>query len=377
MQRLSRTSAVLTCLGLSAGMGGAGAQSTVALPAGAPATPAISAKVAAPAVTPSIPAPLPDLRTPEEFFARARQLSDLEAAGIPFHLKATYVASGDAEFTGNGTYEEWWQSKDLWRKEATLGDYKYVAIKMNGAEKDYGTSSYTPLRLRQAFEFSLVSTPVITDDSPRWEVQHQTLKGVDLTVVSSQYQCPRATSPAQCERKEFFTAEGQLGAESSYGIEALFDDFQSFHSLLIPRSINVASSEGTLLTISIQSPDPLGANEEQLLKDADVPTTMRAVGVPIGAKPGPNVKPSKLIRQIAPTYPPDLKLARFEGTVVVEASIDADGNVREPYLRISTGTQLDDAAIDAIRQWKYEPLTIDGVPYSIETTIAVVFSMNR
>ena len=75
------------------------------------------------------PAALPDPQTPEEFFARARQLSDLEASGIPFHLKATYVASGDAEFTGNGAYEEWWQSKDVWRKEATLGDYKYVAIK--------------------------------------------------------------------------------------------------------------------------------------------------------------------------------------------------------------------------------------------------------
>ena len=69
---------------------------------------------------------LPDPKTPEEFFARARQLSDLEAAGIPFHLKATYVASGDTEFTGNGMYEQWWQSKDLWRKEATLGDYKYL-----------------------------------------------------------------------------------------------------------------------------------------------------------------------------------------------------------------------------------------------------------
>ena len=67
-------------------------------------------------------APLPDPQTPEEFFARARALSDLEASGTPFHLKATYVASGDAEFTGNGTYEEWWQSKDLWRKEATLGN---------------------------------------------------------------------------------------------------------------------------------------------------------------------------------------------------------------------------------------------------------------
>ena len=264
----------------------------------------------------------------------------------------------------------------LWRKEATLGDYKYVAIRIHGIERDYASSSYTPLRLRQAVKFSLVSIPVSTDDSPRWEVRHQTLNAVDLTVISSQYQCPRATSPAQCERKEFFTAEGLIHAQSTDGIEASFDNFQSFQSLPIPRSIKVASPEGALLTISIQSLDPLGASESQLLKDGPVPTAMRAVGLPIGAKPGPNVKPSKLIHQVAPIYPSDLKLARVEGTAVVEASIDADGNIREPYLSASTGTQLDDAAIDAIRQWKYEPLRIDGVPYSVDTTIAVVFSMN-
>src|SRR5665213_1845988 len=89
-------------------------------------------------------------RTPLEFFARARQLSDLEATGIPFHLKASYVAAGNAEFIGNGTIEEWWQSKDVWRKEATLGDYRWVEIQ-NGAEPSlYSTAAYVPLRLRQA-----------------------------------------------------------------------------------------------------------------------------------------------------------------------------------------------------------------------------------
>ncbi|HET9085903.1 MAG TPA: hypothetical protein VFN53_00085 [Acidobacteriaceae bacterium] len=81
---------------------------------------------------PSAAATSPNPKTPEEFFARARQLSDLEAAGIPFHLKATYVASGDAEFTSNETYEEWWESKDTWRKEATLGGYRYVGLRKAG-----------------------------------------------------------------------------------------------------------------------------------------------------------------------------------------------------------------------------------------------------
>ena len=71
-------------------------------------------------------------------------MSDLEASSIPFHLKATFVASGDAEFLGNGTYEEWWESKDLWRKEAKLGGYKYVAIK-NGRNLGIYTRHHTSL----------------------------------------------------------------------------------------------------------------------------------------------------------------------------------------------------------------------------------------
>jgi TonB family protein len=344
----------LMCFGSPLVYAAAQTQPAAAPPATAPTSPPSSATAAA--------APLPDPKTPEEFFARARQLSDLEASGIPFHLKATYVASGDAEFTGNGTYEEWWQSKDFWRKEATLGDYKYVAIMINGVEKDYASSSYTPLRLRQAVEFSVVSIPVFTDGSPKWKLEHQTLNGIDLTVLSSQYQCPRATSPVQCVTKEVFTAEGLLRARVNNTMETLYNGFQSFHSLLIPHSVKVASHGVTLLTISIQNLDPLDANEPQLSKDAPVPTTMHPLAIPFGTKPGPNVKPSKLIHQVAPNYPPDLKLARVEGTVVVEASVDADGNVREPYLSTSTGNQLDDAAIDAIQQWKYEPLRIDGVP---------------
>jgi len=92
--------------------------------------------------------PLPDPQTPEEFFARARQLSDLEASGIPFHLKATYVASGDAEFTGNGTYEEWWQSKDLCGKKP-----RWRLQVCGDSERDkhavYGSSTYVPLRIRE------------------------------------------------------------------------------------------------------------------------------------------------------------------------------------------------------------------------------------
>jgi hypothetical protein len=116
--------AVLMCFGFSLVYAAAHTQSAASPPASAltPPPPPGETGTAAATPPPTVVATLPDPQTPQEFFARARALSDLTAAAVPFHLKATYVASGDTEFTGNGTYEEWWQSKDLWRKEATLGD---------------------------------------------------------------------------------------------------------------------------------------------------------------------------------------------------------------------------------------------------------------
>ena len=160
-----------------------------------------------PASTPAAPTQAPVANTanpitPAGFFARARQLSDLEAAGIPFHLKATYVATGDAEFTGNGTYEEWWQSKEAWRKEATLGDYRYVGIRKTGVNRFYSTSDYVPLRLRQAMDAVLVRIAPDISSSREWQTQHTKLSGVDLTVLSSKYDCGDETPKMQCGNQD-------------------------------------------------------------------------------------------------------------------------------------------------------------------------------
>ena len=126
-------------------------------------------------------------KTPEEFFARAHQLSDLEAAGFPFHLKATFVASGAADFTGSGTFEEWWQSKNLWRKEATLGNYRWVLIHTEAKPSLYTSSSYIPLRLRQAVAALQIPTSLKYRSADKWTLQRKTLGGVKLTVVSAKY----------------------------------------------------------------------------------------------------------------------------------------------------------------------------------------------
>ena len=76
----------------------------------------------------------------------------------------------------------------------------------------------------------------------------------------------------------------------------------------------------------------------------------------------------------APEYPPVAKSARIEGTVVLEATLDERGVVQNVTVLRSVPL-LDQAAIDAVRQWRYSPTRLNGVAISIIMTVTVTFSI--
>jgi protein TonB len=83
--------------------------------------------------------------------------------------------------------------------------------------------------------------------------------------------------------------------------------------------------------------------------------------------------PDKLVH-VDPVYPAIATAARVEGIVILEAVIDRDGNVDE--LRVLRSIPLlDEAAIEAVRCWKYEPTFIAGKPVPIQMTVTVRFAL--
>ena len=89
----------------------------------------------------------------------------------------------------------------------------------------------------------------------------------------------------------------------------------------------------------------------------------------------PEVAKGHLIRSIPPEYPPTARSARIQGTVVLAARISSTGDVEE--LKVISGhPSLIPAAIDAVKQWKYTPYTVNGEPVEVMTTIYVNFSLS-
>jgi TonB family protein len=91
------------------------------------------------------------------------------------------------------------------------------------------------------------------------------------------------------------------------------------------------------------------------------------VALPVGVQP-------KLLKKVAPVYPEEAKKYKVEGKVILGAVIDTDGRVVR--LKILHGHPLlRNAAIQAVRTWRYEPLIIDGEKRAAEFTVTWQFSL--
>lgn len=87
---------------------------------------------------------------------------------------------------------------------------------------------------------------------------------------------------------------------------------------------------------------------------------------------GGNVKEPRPLKMVPPIYPPLASRARVSGTVVLEATLTAQGTVEE--IRVVSGHPLLlDAAIACVKQWQYEPTLLNGVPVSVILTAKVHF----
>ena len=93
-------------------------------------------------------------------------------------------------------------------------------------------------------------------------------------------------------------------------------------------------------------------------------------------KQGGAVTAASLINKVSPAYPPLARQTRISGTVRLHAIISKTGSVQQLEV-ISGHPLLVQSALDAVRQWKYRPTTLNGEPVEVDTTIDVIFSLNQ
>jgi len=83
----------------------------------------------------------------------------------------------------------------------------------------------------------------------------------------------------------------------------------------------------------------------------------------------------KLVVKREPEYTPEARALKVEGRVVLQVTIDVDGSARDIKLQKGLGYGLDETAVSALSQWKFEPGTRGGVPVKVVATIEVSFRL--
>jgi len=128
--------------------------------------------------------------------------------------------------------------------------------------------------------------------------------------------------------------------------------------------------------------DPFGVSGPPMDVGAIGEITRTIQGPPPPAEPRPRgpvrvgellVMPRKIV-DVRPAYPEIARMSRVQGTVVLEAVLDRAGRVSQVRV-VRSAPFLDQAAIDAVRQWRYTPSVFHGQPVDVLMTISITFHL--
>ena len=246
-----------------------------------------------------------------------------------------------------------------------------------------------PLRAPQyavpAFRPALAAPPQTVPDAPRQQINtvypeypqdalERGIKGtviVDITVnAAGDVSTAAVASGPQELRASAFTAA--LALKYSKGTSTTAMKI-AFEYTLTGTSWGVKIAEalahgGTRFSMTRQMP-----------RDGDSNITSGASGDPdsTGAyRIGGDVRPPKKIKDVPPDYPAIAQQARVQGVVILEARIDEQGFVTD-LRTLRSIPLLDQAAIEAVKQWQYEPPTRNGVAVPVLMTVTVNFSLRE
>ena len=140
----------------------------------------------------------------------------------------------------------------------------------------------------------------------------------------------------------------------------------------VPGGIGVGAGDGVVSrmlnslarTSAPPAPPPVAAKDTERAK------------VPPRVRIGGNVQDAMVISRKIPEYPAMARTMRIEGKVVFQAVIGTAGTIQQLQL-ISGHPMLVQAAMDAVRQWRYRPTMLNGDPIEVDTVISVSFTLNR
>ena len=139
----------------------------------------------------------------------------------------------------------------------------------------------------------------------------------------------------------------------------------------VPGGVYSGERIPNILNDVVRAPLPAAPTVERAPAPAVIPPLMAPKQVTVGGR----VEMARLIHRVEPRYPPLARQMRVSGVVELIGIIAVGGHIRELKL-LSGNPLLAPAALEAVRQWVYEPTLLNGEPVELIATISVIFRLN-
>jgi TonB family protein len=134
-------------------------------------------------------------------------------------------------------------------------------------------------------------------------------------------------------------------------------------------------SQGSVIDTPLVADSPIANPLPEALTREVAPVPQPSIAVPKRIRVSSGVSQGLLESKVNPEYPADAREARIQGVVVLKVQIDEEGNVVQVEL-VSGHPLLAEAAIEAVKQWKYKPYLLNGNPIAVETQVMVNFTLS-
>jgi len=119
-----------------------------------------------------------------------------------------------------------------------------------------------------------------------------------------------------------------------------------------------------------------GAMVDSLVSAWSGPSHQLGINVSGSHFVGKDVKAPRVVNHVAPQYPGAARMRGIKGVVMLTTFIDKSGTLRQAVVLRDLGYGTSDAALEAVKQWRFEPATLNGQPVDVVLSLAINFKLN-
>jgi len=282
------------------------------------------------------------------------ELNTLTAEGkIPFYLKVEFQLFDLQGKPGEtGTAEIWWSPQ---------GSYEVIASPSWNWTSAPG-ESHQP-KTRQSYLIDVLLQQIMqplhsAKPSPAFKVVE-----ADRTFGSTVLRCLSMNPPGLAVSLNTICvdpATDGLRMNTDASAHIVRDKMGKFKNTEVPLDLTATYLDKKAITGKVVALNSISADDEHikpLPASADTPKLPSSPGVVAGRKIG----------GMNPAYPETARTARVTGSVIIHATISKEGKLTSPIVIATASEAFDDAALEAVRTWKYQPYLLNGQPTDVDT----------